>query len=341
MAFGSYLLAYLLLGFTWALGLLSGKVYLWFILATFLIHLIYYAVFRSGWNRRLRDPSMTMIQMVVSCGVIIVMMYFSDQVRWAFLMMFLVVFLFGIFHLRTVEFLAVGLFVMIGYAALIGLLIRLKPHIHVRIELLQWVVLAGMLPWFAVMGGYISRMRQRLQESLQTIHEMAIHDELTGLYNRRYLMETLAREKARCDRGEEVFSLCMLDLDYFKKVNDTLGHLGGDEVLKTFARLVASGLRSGDCFARFGGEEFVLVLPQTRLDGACHVAEQVRWRISRESYPSETGAPVGITVSVGVAEYRAREDLSKTLTRADIALYRAKQRGRNRVMAVPSEKGHL
>ena len=171
------------------------------------------------------------------------------------------------------------------------------------------------------------RLNAELKKALTTIQEISIRDELTGLYNRRHLMTMLEIEKKRADRTKGSFSLVILDIDHFKRINDTCGHLKGDEVLKVVAKLVQESLRGTDFCARFGGEEFIMVLGQTLENGALAFAERVRLLVSSAQF--EDG--LHVTVSLGVAEYRPTEEISQTISCADAALYRAKSAGRNRV----------
>jgi len=203
-------------------------------------------------------------------------------------------------------------------------------------EVLYGLVLGLGLIWFALVGGYISTIRDKLRQSLKTIQQMAIHDELTGVFNRHYLNELLATEKARCARSGEEFSICILDVDYFKKVNDTLGHMAGDIVLKHFATEVKKSLRTIDSFGRFGGEEFLLVLPRTNLEQARLCAERIR-RMTEELVFPEFDRSFSITSSFGIAQYRPNEELKDMLSRADAALYKAKSAGRNRVESAELE----
>ncbi|TVR67218.1 MAG: GGDEF domain-containing protein [Spirochaetaceae bacterium] len=179
--------------------------------------------------------------------------------------------------------------------------------------------------------------RKRIQEQAQRLEELAGQDALTGLNNRVRFNDIIQRELTRIRRTGEQSCLVLLDLDYFKKVNDTYGHPVGDSVLVTIARVIRENLRDTDHVARFGGEEFTLLLPGTSLEGAWQVAEKVRLAISECSYP---GAPddFSVTASFGVAPLLAErntEDGSVSLDRvygeADRALYRAKHMGRNRV----------
>ncbi|OGB20538.1 MAG: hypothetical protein A3I66_05655 [Burkholderiales bacterium RIFCSPLOWO2_02_FULL_57_36] len=304
-------------------------------LALMIIALFYLAI-SSGWNKHLRDPSMTLVQIVASSAWLLLVLYYTEQIRGAVLILFLNSFIFGILRLRTAQFLGAALFVLAGYGVVIALLAKYHPQsIDIRIEVLQWVLLAMALPWFAVIGAYISNVRSALRQknrdlekALGTIERLASHDELTGAYSRRFFLDALRREKTRSDREHRAFCLAMLDLDSFKAVNDKHGHMVGDDVLREFAEAVQLELRGSDYFARYGGEEFALLLVDTDLPYASAVLERIRRRIETNSF-SHVGRKV--TVSSGIAQYRLHEDLSGTLGRADRALYSAKAAGRNRV----------
>jgi diguanylate cyclase (GGDEF)-like protein len=182
-------------------------------------------------------------------------------------------------------------------------------------------------------GGRVKQLQRDLLDvniKLEDIEDKARFDDLTGVYNRRALMVAMEGSKQWANATGEPFSICVIDLDFFKRYNDELGHLTGDRVLQAFAHAVRDGLRSMDVFARYGGEEFVQILPHTALAGAILDAERLRNRISVLDMPfARSMGP--LTVSVGVAQYRPGETIVQTFARADVALYKAKQRGRNRV----------
>ncbi|MBE0599214.1 MAG: diguanylate cyclase [Desulfuromonadales bacterium] len=181
----------------------------------------------------------------------------------------------------------------------------------------------------------IKSLRDSLKESNQRLTELSNTDPLTGLSNRRCLMETLEREIQRSRRGGSTMSMIMADIDFFKKINDTYGHQVGDEVIKTVADLLRSHLRSYDLAARFGGEEFVLVLPGSSLVQAVQAAERIRTAASLLSFPPPAER-LRLTISLGVATYpRGRiESVDDLVREADSALYKAKGEGRNRVAVV-------
>ena len=164
----------------------------------------------------------------------------------------------------------------------------------------------------------------------ETIYRMTIIDGLTSIHNKRYLIEQLEREISRATRHARPLALVMIDIDHFKDVNDTLGHLAGDQVLKDVAQLAKSRLRPDDVIARYGGEEFAIVLPETKLRGGILIAEQLRQMIEDEAFVFE-GEEIQVTVSCGVSELEADWRCNDFLRDADRKLYEAKGSGRNRV----------
>jgi two-component system, cell cycle response regulator len=174
-----------------------------------------------------------------------------------------------------------------------------------------------------------------LRNTLDRSLELAITDPLTRLNNRRFLDHNLNLAMTRHNRGapEDVVSVLMLDIDYFKRVNDTYGHDAGDEVIREFARRLSLNVRAIDMPCRFGGEEFVVLMPGTDQADALHIAERVRWQVADTPFTLADGRRLDVTVSVGVATSRGLEDTPEgLLKRADEAVYEAKQSGRNRVI---------
>ena len=179
------------------------------------------------------------------------------------------------------------------------------------------------------------RYAERLRDNVQMSIEMAITDALTGLFNRRYMESHVATliEQALA-RGKPLTAL-VIDIDYFKSVNDTYGHDAGDDVLREFALRIKRSIRGIDLACRCGGEEFVVVMPETDMAVAAMVAERLRRRIAADPFPIEQGArSIPVTISIGIAALRGKEEgAAALLKRADQALYRAKRDGRNRVDA--------
>jgi len=305
------------------------------------IIIIFYIVFRTGLNLRMADPSLTAIQM--SAGIFVTMygMYFANEARGALLLIYVIILIFGVFRLDTRSFIYLSFFTLLTYGLDIALLHIYRPEsVNFHIEYLQFAVLALALVAFSIIGGYISSMRHNLNISksqqakyIEIIHEMAIRDELTGLYNRRHVMELLDYEKNRSSRGGGIFCTAMLDIDHFKNVNDNHGHQAGDEVLRKVATMMKNALRNTEFCGRYGGEEFLIVLTQTDIKGALICVERVRTKIENARFP-DIGPDFKVTVSIGLSEYQIRENVETIISRADEALYRAKKCGRNRVESV-------
>ena len=172
-----------------------------------------------------------------------------------------------------------------------------------------------------------------LREHLERLEREATLDGLTGVANRKRFDVSLRDEIAAANRNQMQLSLLMLDIDLFKKFNDTYGHLLGDQVLRLVARYLTDCIKGNDLAARYGGEEFACILPRTRLEDAVRVAEEIRGHVAAKKVVNRrTGEVLGkITLSIGVSEYRIGETPAELIHRADEALYLAKKNGRDRV----------
>lgn len=340
MAAGTSLLVCLALLLSAFLGLVPWRVASDGTIALVALSALFYVVFRTGLNLRLSDPSLTTEQVGAAILLLAYIMLHAGPMRGAFTVFYLVAMLFGVLRLSAARLMALALIALLAHGTVLHLSYVRDPTMNVKAALTEFAVLMIVLPWFAAMGGYVNRLRVRLSEShrelkraFDQIGELAIRDDLTGAYNRRFLMETLARERSRAERLDEPFSVCLLDIDHFKSINDTLGHAAGDAVLKVFAALAPRGMRGIDTFGRFGGEEFLLVLPGTGREGALAAGERVRAATEGAVFP---GVPAErrVTVTVGVATRVKGEDVAAVLARADEALYQGKRAGRNRVVAL-------
>jgi len=178
------------------------------------------------------------------------------------------------------------------------------------------------------------RYTERLRDNVQMSIEMAITDGLTGLFNRRYMESHLATLVEQAVARNKPLATLVIDIDYFKSVNDTYGHDAGDDVLRDFALRIKRSIRGIDLACRYGGEEFVLVMPETDMAVAAMVAERLRRRVASELFPISQGKQaIPVTISIGIAALRGKDDsAAQLLKRADQALYRAKRDGRNRVV---------
>jgi diguanylate cyclase (GGDEF)-like protein len=188
-----------------------------------------------------------------------------------------------------------------------------------------------------LIGWFVLRLVAELERTRQQLTVLATHDDLTGVHNRRHFMTVAQREWDRARRYGTPAALLLIDADHFKRVNDTHGHLCGDELLRAIAKTVGDSLRQPDVLARFGGEELIVFLPHTDPLGAVDVAERIRERVQALSVPWQS-ATVSTTVSIGVAPMRSElPSLDWFIHEADTALYAAKSAGRNCVRALPFE----
>ncbi len=258
--------------------------------------------------------------------------------------MHMTVLIFAVFYVHTRTFLMLGLASLGSYLFVMVVKIASFPGFDYDVaDGTRFLILAAIVGCCYLYSKQLRELRYELQsrnDELQSvvarITKIAEQDHLTKSYNRRYIMDAIARERGVADRTGAAFSILLFDIDHFKSINDRYGHIIGDQILTDFARRVKGELRGMDTvnatdhkrsFGRYGGEEFIAVLPGTDLLGAQRCAERIRTIIARHVFREN----YTITVSVGVAEYQRGETIPQLMTRADQALYRAKRDGRNQV----------
>lgn len=205
-------------------------------------------------------------------------------------------------------------------------------NVEVRTETLLRsgdLIKVGSVIFKFLVGGDLASIEAQYHEE---IYRLTIIDGLTQTYNKRYLLDFLEREMARCSRHGRPLSLLLFDIDHFKKVNDTLGHLAGDYVLRELAHLFKTRIRREECFARYGGEEFALVLPETGHENSVYLADKLRKLVESHRFEFEE-KPIRLTISGGVADMLPQHDHPLAfLKAADARLYEAKRQGRNRIV---------
>lgn len=278
--------------------------------------------------------------------------YFSSGGGDLVLGMYMTALMFAVFHISTRKMLAICCTVIGAHLLVIGVkLIAVDPAASLLNDSIRFLVLVAVSAWIYMYACKLRDLRfelqdrnEELQSVLDKVTRIAEVDHLTKSFNRRHIMEMLAREKSRADRSGNGFSVMLFDLDHFKTVNDRYGHLVGDQILTDFAARVKGELRGMDSvsttehkksFGRYGGEEFLSILPGSDADGAEYCADRIRRIIASREFRDR----YNITVSVGVAEYTLGETVPQLLRRADEALYEAKRDGRNRVRCSrPQEK---
>ena len=291
-------------------------------------------------NLSFDDPDLALAQMFWAVTVVVVSSYFATDMKAAIVLVGLAMILVGTTRLNRTALFTFALYGILIYLATIAYAVENRPD---QIQWLQESIVAVGFSLIIVVGplllryemtvmeGSLLQRNEQLAAALDKISELASVDELTGSYNRRYLMEFMRHEKAMADRGSYSFTICYIDLDFFKNVNDTFGHSTGDKALCEFTSIAKSVVREADCVARLGGEEFVMVFGGASQSDALLVAERINSLL--EDLPISDSQPdYRITASMGITDYQAEEDLQVMLDRADQALYAAKEAGRKRIV---------
>ena len=294
---------------------------------------------RSGWSLRFEDPSLTWAQIVFSVASAAVGYAIADDMRAMSMPILMIIMMFGMFQLQARATLGLSLYALAAFGLSMGVMAWHKPEVYrPTVELAHFMMLVCTLPTVSILAGRLSRIRRRLVEqkmdltqALTLIQAMATRDDLTGLLNRRHMQTLLEQETQRALRTGRGYCLALLDIDHFKRINDTHGHGAGDAALRAFAAAAQEAIRSADVLARWGGEEFVVMLSETRMPAALAGMERLRSRVEALAIPVE-GQVLHITVSAGLTEHRMGDNLTQTLERADKLLYAAKAEGRNRIV---------
>jgi diguanylate cyclase len=298
-----------------------------------------YLFVRSGHNLRFADPSLTALQILLGLLYAVASYTLAGAGRGAVFPILMVIQMFGMFSLPPRAMRRAGLMSLAMFGAAMVAMAWLQPQVYdPAVEFGHFLMLAVMLPAVSMLGGQLSDLREKLRrqkadltEALSRIQDLATRDELTGLANRRHLQQLVELERTRGIRSGHVFCLAMIDLDHFKRINDTHGHPAGDRVLRNFAREALATIRGSDVLGRWGGEEFLMMLPDTRAALAKLGVERLRQRAEGMRIDAD-GTPLNFTLSAGVVEHLAGETVAETIARADRALYLAKQQGRNCVV---------
>src|SRR3954467_1022513 len=299
------------------------------------------AMSEAGINDRFKDHYFVVQQSMVSLAIMLGFAWLVPEVGILFLCTLFVVFSFSALRSTPRQTAIAWTLMAFGLAALF--LLTDKPiamphetHLERFATMLAFVLTIGRCMF---LGIFASSLREslykrglQLKEAYKRIEELAELDELTGSFNRRCIMRMLDDEIARAHRSRTPFSVALIDLDWFKRINDAFGHPTGDEVLRTFAITVFANIRNIDRFGRYGGEEFLLILPDTPHDTALRILDRQRAIIAELDW-SAFSPGMRVTISAGVATLNPDEASDALLARADSALYKAKAQGRNRIAA--------
>lgn len=321
---------------------------------------VFYGLIRSGFSQRFKDDSMAFQQILFGLlAITYILNVFVIEVRGMILNAYMLGVLFGIFQLSKKQFIIIGLVPVLAYSIIIINDMNSQVEINLRVEIFQLLMLIIFIAIFAYVGNYLSVLRKKLQENrsglieshkqltkkneelemtqrelesaLNQLGQLAVTDELTGLFNRRQFTATLNKQIENAKKAARPFGLLLIDIDHFKKINDTYGHLAGDEILKKFSEVSKLCLRDSDFMARYGGEEFVVLLPNVTMEILMECSERIRSCVNTISLDN-TDKGKTITVSIGATHYHLSEPSEEVMARADAALYLAKEQGRNRVV---------
>jgi diguanylate cyclase (GGDEF)-like protein len=290
-------------------------------------------------NDRFDDHYLTIFQVGGHVALQLVFLLAAPEIGYAFLSVVFLIFGFGALRMTARQATIAWTLTVLGLAPIFLLTstpvgMPVTSHLERLAATLCYVLTIGQC---AFVGLYGSSMRKllydrsfELKDAYRRIEELAELDELTGSFNRRCIMRMLDEEIARSMRNASPCSVALIDLDWFKRINDGFGHPTGDEVLRTFAITMFANIRSVDRFGRYGGEEFLLILPEMPPGAADRALERLRAIIADLDW-SAFSPGMKVTISAGVATFRPNETPDTLLARADRALYAAKARGRNRI----------
>ncbi|MFT3857004.1 MAG: GGDEF domain-containing protein [Aquabacterium sp.] len=306
-------------------------------------HAIFFGLVRSGLSIRLRDPAMMVVQNVyalLTIGFAYTALYPND--RGAVLVLLPLVTVFGMFTHTPSQSVLFSTGFLVVMAIGMGVLSHVDPVFYPpQLELLRFELMIGTLPTISFAAYQITSwrakattQREELRRTLSKVQELATHDVLTGLYNRHFMQDKLNECIARFDRYGERFTTVLIDLDHFKRINDQFGHKVGDQALLAFAQAGRQILGEVGIMARWGGEEFLVLLPNTGTTKTLDLLRQLRAAMAQCGF-SDGHPLLRVTFSAGIAIHDRPASLAATLERADRALYRAKHEGRDRDVVAP------
>src|SRR6266852_3484022 len=339
MIAASYLVDALILLIYAQAGTIPSTVSSAFALCGLLSVACYMVLSETGFTERFKDHYFVAPQLIASTAILLAFTYIAPEVGMMFLCTLFVVFNFGSLRSTPRQTAIFWTAMALGLAGLFLLTDKpiSMPHGTYLERFATMSVFVLTIGRCMFLGIFSSSLRQslydsglKLKEAYKRIEELAELDELTGSFNRGCIMRMLDDEIARAHRSKLPCSISLIDLDWFKRINDTYGHPTGDEVLRTFAITVFANIRNIDRFGRYGGGEFLLVLPDTRNGVAARLVDRLRAIIADLDW-SAFSPGMRVTISAGVASLSPDETADTFLARADNALYAAKARGRNRI----------
>lgn len=305
----------------------------------------FYVLVRSGRTRTMRDPNLMIPQQSFSLlAIAFAYTAIGPYDRGLVLVLIALVMVFGMYTHQPRQAAFAGVLAMVLLAMCMGVLSHIDPvYYPPTLELLRFELMIGTLPPLILAAYQISAWRNRLaqqrrelRDTLEKVQALASRDALTGLYNRRHMQDRLVDSAKRHERYGERFTVVLVDLDHFKRINDVHGHRVGDEALMAFASAATLALRESDTVGRWGGEEFLFILPNTSPTKALVALDRLRAALQHCSISSRVPG-LRVAFSAGVAQHDLAAPVHRTLERADQALYQAKTAGRNRSLVSPSD----
>lgn len=303
-----------------------------------------YGLLRSGLSLRLRDPSMAFWQTMLGLSVVVLNYALFETSRDVAMPLLCLVLVFGLYVLSPSQILLAGGWAVAMLLAMLFFMTRLHmPDFDAEQQALNVALAAITLPVLAIVARQVALMRRRqvqqqleLDQAIQQLNEVATRDGLTGLSNRRHMNARLDTEMQRMVRSRRAFSLLILDIDCFKRINDHHGHQVGDTVLVAFGQHILAVFGDPDAACRWGGEEFLVLMPETSAAQAHDVVRRLQVGLNIELPDIDHGRRAEVTFSGGIAQAGPGEPLAALIARADAALYQAKRDGRNRVLVAAS-----
>lgn len=298
-----------------------------------------YALLRSRYGARFSDAAYVSAQLVAAWLIFAWLTFRTDAAPAVIPTLYLLALLYGALQLDRTRLAIVGAIALVTHGVALFLLIDYEHKIDLAAAWTQFWALVLAFAWILYATGIVQRLRSRLAHAHGKLHDVAgqarereSRDALTGAYNRAYLIDALEREIARAVRVGKPLSIARIDLDRLGAVNEAHGHAAGDIALKRFTQAAASALRDVDVLGRYGGKEFLVLMPDTNLGGAVIAAERVRAAVAREPLPEVEGRR-HLSCTVGVAEHRKGENTRLVLSRAETHVNLGKAGGRDRVVA--------
>lgn len=326
------------MGMLWfvAVGEAPAAAVWWWMALTLAGMALFFALIRSGHSRRWADPTLTVPQMLFALTSAAAAYALLGAGRGAVFPVVMTVFMFGIFVARPQALRWVSLYAVLLFGLVMAWSALRDPQRYPwQAEVGHFLLVATMMPAVSLLAARLCRIRERsrqhrseLAQALQRLRESSTRDELTGLINRRQMGEIIEQEYQRCMRSGQTFCVAVFDIDHLRRVNEAHGHSTGDELLRALAAEATRHVRGSDMLGRQAGDEFLLLMPDTRAALARGGVERLHERLSAvRLQPAAAEAAIAVTLSAGIAEHHAGESAAQTLDRAQTARAQAKAQG--------------